>query len=102
MRLERALARLQTPQRVVMLHYAPIRETVEGENPEVFPFLGCTRLEGPLNRFQVAVAFHGHAHRGSPEGRTSAGVPVYNVALSVLNSQKEGAASLKIVKVRPG
>jgi Icc-related predicted phosphoesterase len=88
MRLERALARLETIQRVALMHYAPIRETVAGENPEVFPFLGSSRLEGPLNRYQVAAAFHGHAHHGVPEGRTSTGVPVYNVSLSVLKQAR--------------
>jgi Icc-related predicted phosphoesterase len=100
MRLERALARLETKQRVVMLHYAPIRETVVGENPELFPFLGCTRLEGPLNRHQVAVAFHGHAHHGTPEGQTSSGIPVYNVALPLLKTVKPESPWLRIVTVR--
>ena len=67
-----------------MLHYAPIRGTVEGEPPEIFPFLGCSRLEEPLNRYPVTAVFHGHAHRGSPEGRTGGGVPVYNVALPLM------------------
>lgn len=84
MRLERALARLEATQRVVLLHYAPIRDTVVGENPEVLPFMGSTRLEEPLNHHKVTVAFHGHAHHGSPEGRTSGGVPVYNVSLPLL------------------
>ncbi len=84
LRLESALARLDHAQRVVLLHYAPIRETAEGESPEVFPFLGSSRMEEPLNRFEVAVVFHGHAHGGSPEGRTSANIPVFNVSLSVL------------------
>jgi Icc-related predicted phosphoesterase len=84
MLLERALARLETRQRVVLLHYAPIRETVMGENPEIFPFMGSTRLEGPLNRHHATAAFHGHAHHGTPEGRTAAGVPVYNVSLPLL------------------
>jgi Icc-related predicted phosphoesterase len=84
LKLEAALARLRTPQRVALLHYAPIRATVEGESPEIFPFLGSSRLEEPLNRYPVAAVFHGHAHGGSLEGKTSAGVPVYNVALPVL------------------
>jgi Icc-related predicted phosphoesterase len=100
MRLERALARLETKQRVVMLHYAPIRETVQGENPELFPFLGCSRLEGPLNRYQVAVAFHGHAHHGAPEGQTSSGVPVYNVSLPLLKTLKPESPWLRVVTVR--
>ena len=81
LKLESALARLRTPQRVAVLHYAPIEATVEGEPREIFPFLGSSRLEEPLNRYGVTVAFHGHAHRGAPEGRTSAGIPVYNVAM---------------------
>jgi Icc-related predicted phosphoesterase len=84
LKLESALARLRTDRRMVVLHYAPVRETVEGEPPEIFAFLGCSRLEEPLNRFPVTAVFHGHAHHGSPEGATKSGVPVYNVAVSVL------------------
>jgi Icc-related predicted phosphoesterase len=84
LKLEAALARLRTPQRVAMLHYSPVRGTVEGEPPEIFPFLGCSRLEEPLNRYPVTAVFHGHAHRGAPEARTAAGVPVYNVAMPLL------------------
>jgi Icc-related predicted phosphoesterase len=84
LKLEKSLARLQTPQHIVLLHYAPIQATVEGEPPPLYPFLGSSRLEEPLNRYPVTAAFHGHAHHGSPEGRTSTGVPVYNVALPLL------------------
>jgi Icc-related predicted phosphoesterase len=84
LKLESALAKLRTSQRVVVLHYSPIRETVEGEPSEIFPFLGSSRLEEPLLRYPVSVVFHGHAHRGRPEGRTRSGVPVYNVCLPLL------------------
>lgn len=84
LRLESALSKLKNPQRIALLHYSPIRATVEGENPELFPFLGSSRLEEPLNRFQVTAIFHGHAHSGSPEGRTKADIPVYNVSRRVL------------------
>lgn len=84
LQLERALMRLRTPRRVALLHYAPVRDTVRGEPEEIFPFLGCSRLEEPLERYPVSAVFHGHAHRGSPEGRTRAGTPVYNVALPLL------------------
>jgi Icc-related predicted phosphoesterase len=84
LKLETALARLRTTTRVAVLHYAPIRATVEGEPPEIFPYLGSGRLEEPINRYRVSAVFHGHAHRGSPEGRTSSGVPVYNVAMPLL------------------
>ncbi len=50
LKLETALAQLRTPQIVAMLHYAPIAATVAGEPPEIFPFLGCSRLEEPLQR----------------------------------------------------
>ena len=84
LRLETALSQLRTTHKVVITHYAPIRATVEGEPPEIFPFLGCSRFEDPINRYEATVAFHGHAHHGSPEGKTLAGIPVYNVAIPVL------------------
>jgi Icc-related predicted phosphoesterase len=91
MKLEKALARLRTPQRIALLHYSPIQATVEGEPIEIFPFLGCSRLEEPLNRYPVSAVFHGHAHHGALEGRTSGGVAVYNVSLPLLrHHQPEG------------
>ncbi len=84
LKLESALARLRTPQRVAVLHYSPIRGTVEGEPLEIFPYLGTSRLEEPLNRYPVNVVFHGHAHHGSLEGRTARGTPVFNVAMPLL------------------
>lgn len=84
LKLEGALARLRTERRVAVLHYSPIRATVEGEPLEIFPYLGTSRLEEPLNRHPVDAVFHGHAHHGSLEGRTSGGTPVYNVALPLL------------------
>lgn len=101
MRLERALARLETKKRVAVLHYAPIRETVDGEPLEIFPFLGSTRLEGPLNRFEVEVAFHGHAHNGAPHGKTSAGVNVHNVSLPILKRTQPDHPWWKLVEVTP-
>jgi Icc-related predicted phosphoesterase len=84
LKLEAALARLRTQRRVAVLHYAPIRATVDGEPPEILPYLGSSRLEEPINRYRVSAVFHGHAHRGSPEGKTATGVPVYNVAMPLL------------------
>ncbi len=84
MKFEGALARLRTTQRIAMLHYSPIRATVEGEPLEIFSYLGTSRLEEPLNRHPVNMVFHGHAHHGSLEGRTSTGVPVFNVAMPLL------------------
>lgn len=83
-KLESALARLRTPRKIALLHYSPIVATVQGEPVEIFPFLGSSRLEEPLIRYPVDAVFHGHAHRGSPEGRTVNGTPVYNVAMPLL------------------
>lgn len=84
LKLESALARLKTPRRVVLLHYAPVAGTVEGEPREIYPFLGSSRLEEPLHRHAVTMVLHGHAHYGSPESHTALRVPVYNVALPLL------------------
>jgi Icc-related predicted phosphoesterase len=84
LKLESALARLRNPHRIAVLHYAPIRGTVENEPAEIFPFLGCSRLEEPLGRYPATAVFHGHAHNGTPEGRTAGGIPVYNVSLPLL------------------
>ena len=87
LKLESALQRLNIVEhRIVLMHYSPIRETVEGEPAEIFAFLGSSRLEEPLTRLGASVVFHGHAHRGAPEGRTSTGIPVYNVAQTVLRA----------------
>jgi hypothetical protein len=78
-RVENALNELDTRKRIAILHYAPVKETLTGEPPELFPFLGSSLIADALNRHRVDVVFHGHAHHGSPEGRTAAGIPVYNV-----------------------
>ena len=84
LKLETALARLRTERLIAILHYSPIQATVEGEPREIFPFLGCSRLEEPLTRYPVTAVFHGHAHHGRPEGRTSTGAPVFNVSMSMM------------------
>ena len=83
-KLESALARLRAAHRVALLHYSPIRATVEGEPLEIFPYLGSSRLEEPLARYPVTAVIHGHAHNGALEGRTASGTPVYNVAMPLL------------------
>jgi hypothetical protein len=57
---------------------------VEGEPREIFPYLGCGRLEEPLGRYGVNMVLHGHAHKGSLEGYSSTNIPVYNVALPLM------------------
>jgi len=98
-KLEAALARTKAAKRIVVLHYAPIRATVEGEACEIFPFLGSGRLEEPIDRYQVTAAVHGHAHRGAPEGRTRAGVPVYNVAVPVMQAAYPNRPPFRVLDV---
>jgi Icc-related predicted phosphoesterase len=102
LKLERALARLSTEQRVVLLHYAPIQATVEGEPPEIFAWLGSSRLEEPLGRYPVAAVLHGHAHHGAPEGKTHGElpVPVYNVSLPLMRKVvRDGAPPFRILEL---
>jgi Icc-related predicted phosphoesterase len=82
-RLENAMRQVRTERVVVVLHYAPILETVAGEPPEIFPFLGSSRLAETIDRFRVSAVVHGHAHQGAYEGRTPGGARVYNVAAHV-------------------
>ena len=100
LKLESALARLKSDHRIVLLHYAPIRATVEGEPPEIFPFLGSSRLEDPISRFDVTAVFHGHAHKGAPEGRTQTGIPVFNVAHAVLKANYPDQPTYRLFEVR--
>jgi Icc-related predicted phosphoesterase len=87
LKLESALARLKGETRIALLHYAPIAGTVEGEPKEIWPYLGSGRLEEPLTRYPVTAVFHGHAHKGQLEARTSTGTPVYNVSMPLLLAQ---------------
>jgi Icc-related predicted phosphoesterase len=96
-KLESALAKLRTPSKVVLMHYAPILQTVRGEPTEIFPFLGSSRLEEPVNRYGVTAVFHGHAHNGALEGKTLAGTPVYNVALPLLRKHFVGRRPMRFV-----
>ena len=99
LKLETALARLRTKHLIALLHYSPVRETVEGESLEIFPFLGSSRLEEPLSRFDVLAVFHGHAHKGSPEGRTAKGIPVFNVSLPVLQKAYPDRPTFRLFEV---
>jgi uncharacterized protein len=86
-KLERAMSQLRTQKRVVVLHYSPIAATVEGESPEIYPFLGTSRLAEVVDRHGADLVVHGHAHHGKLDGKTTAGVPVHNVAITLLQAQ---------------
>jgi Icc-related predicted phosphoesterase len=96
-RLENAVAKLDCPHRVAVLHYAPVSETLAGEPPELHAFLGCDRLANALDRHGVDLVVHGHAHHGSPEGKTAKGIPVYNVCRFVL--QRAGRPPYAVFEV---
>jgi Icc-related predicted phosphoesterase len=88
LKLERAMSQLRTQKRVVVLHYSPIAATVMGESPEIFPFLGTSRLAEVVDRHGADLVLHGHAHNGRLEGKTAGGVPVQNVAITLLQAQQ--------------
>jgi len=91
LKLERGLSQLRSRKRIVVLHYSPIATTVQGEAAEIFPFLGTSRLAEVIDRHGADLVLHGHAHHGSLEGRTTGGIPVYNVAITLLQAQQPPA-----------
>ncbi|HEY1015422.1 MAG TPA: metallophosphoesterase, partial [Herpetosiphonaceae bacterium] len=99
LKLETALARLRGRRNIAVLHYAPIQATVEGEPPVIFPFLGSSRLEEPLNRYPVDAVVHGHAHHGTPEGQTQTGIPVYNVSHGLLKTAYPDQPAVRIIEL---
>jgi len=83
-RLQDELSQLKTDYRIALLHYAPVKETLEGERLEIYPFLGSYLLAEAIDAAGADLALHGHAHHGQEKGVTPGGVPVRNVALPVL------------------
>lgn len=83
-KIERGLQRLATDFRVVMLHYAPIKDTIQGEPVEEFAFYGSSHLCKPIDKYGAHLVVHGHAHNGTHRGTTPRGIPVYNVAGTLL------------------
>lgn len=92
LKLERAMAQLRTPKRVVVVHYSPIAATVQGEAAEIFPFLGTSRLAEVIDRHGADLVLHGHAHHGQLEGKTTGGSPVYNVAITLLQARQPSSS----------
>lgn len=82
--LERALEGLVCDVKVALTHYAPVSDTLRGERPEIFPFLGSYFLGRALDAGGVQLGLHGHAHGGTERGVTPGGVPVRNVARQVI------------------
>lgn len=82
--VERLLADLRTELRILLLHYAPVRDTLHGEPSEIFPFLGSYLLAEAADRAGADLILHGHAHRGAERGVTAGGIRVRNVAQPVV------------------
>lgn len=99
LKLETALSRLRADRRVALMHYSPVEGTVVGEPKEIYPYLGSSRLEEPLNRYPVDAVMHGHAHHGTLEGRTTAGVPVHNVSMSLLRRSDPQSPGFRLIEL---
>ena len=83
-RIQETLAAVSADVRIVLLHYAPVPDTVIGEKPEIFPFLGSHLLADAIDEVGADLILHGHAHHGTHEGTTPGGIPVRNVAQALL------------------
>jgi Icc-related predicted phosphoesterase len=82
--IEAAAASLDADASVLLLHYSPIRGTLHGEDPELYPMLGSYLFAEVADRTGVDLVVHGHAHAGTEKGATPRGIPVRNVAQPVL------------------
>jgi Icc-related predicted phosphoesterase len=81
--LERALEQIAgCHKRVVLLHYAPVVDTLVGEPESIWAFLGSGRLAGPIGAHRPDLVVHGHAHHGTARGAIGE-IPVHNVAVHV-------------------
>ncbi|MCM2323694.1 MAG: metallophosphoesterase [Oligoflexia bacterium] len=78
------LQALDTEFKFALLHFSPIEGTLLGEKREIYPFLGSYLLAEALDAAGADAAFHGHAHHGVERGATPGGIPVRNVALTVI------------------
>jgi Icc-related predicted phosphoesterase len=83
-RLREELLRLDCDVRIALTHYSPIKDTLMGERLEIYPFLGSYLLSEAIDQAGCDLALHGHAHRGTEHGVTAGGVPVRNVARTVI------------------
>jgi Icc-related predicted phosphoesterase len=82
--LESNLRSLRADYRIALLHYSPVKDTLQGERLEIYPFLGSYRLAEALDRGGADLAIHGHAHHGAGKGITMRGIPVRNVAMPLI------------------
>lgn len=82
--LGKALAETDGLPTIALTHYSPVDDTLAGEPPEIWPFLGSYLLAEVIDEAGALLAVHGHAHAGTEKGLTAGGVRVRNVAMPVL------------------
>lgn len=107
--LSEALHDMDCDLRVALTHYSPVSDTLVGEPPEIYPFLGSYLLGQAIDSAPTALAIHGHAHTGTERGTTPGGVRVRNVAhpvikqaYSVFHLHEEGEAMKVSTGTRSG
>ncbi|MFI5500655.1 metallophosphoesterase [Nocardia asteroides] len=86
-RLRTALGELRTDVTVALTHYSPVSDTLHGEPPEIYPFLGSYLLGEAIDACGADLAIHGHAHAGTERGTTPGGIRVRNVAQPVIGTE---------------
>ena len=79
-----AAARTDVDARIVLLHYSPTSSTLGREPSVKYWMLGNIELARVIDRHDVDLVIHGHAHLGNPAGQTIGGTPVRNVASPVI------------------
>ncbi len=82
-RLDQALCQLDAKVKIVVMHYAPTTSTLGSEPPIKYWMLGNIELAHVIDRHDVDLVIHGHAHLGNTYGQTTGGTPVRNVATTV-------------------
>jgi len=100
LKLEAALADCATERRIAMLHYAPIEATVQGEPPRSSRFSAAAGWPSRWSATRSTSSYHGHAHRGGLEGRTVNGIPVYNVAMPLLQRSFPDRPAFRLFEVK--
>ncbi|MVU76552.1 metallophosphoesterase [Nocardia sp. ET3-3] len=85
-RLRAALDSLDCDMRIALMHFAPVVDTLVGEDPKIYPGLGCQDLADAVDGGGAVFAVHGHAHGGTEFGRTPTGVEVRNVSYAVIRA----------------
>ena len=98
--IEAAASSIDADATVLLLHYAPIRGTLHGEDPELYPMLGSYLFAEVADRCGVDLVLHGHAHAGTEKGATPSGIPVRNVAQPVLR-RPYGVYGIEVATARP-